>query len=170
MPVQNSKIFKTISSISGPCWSFMHWSWLPRRHCGCQKGDFASSLSNTFRWVWRKTGKTCTVWYVCGQLKRKETPYFISSHKMLSVFCGTKTRTTQTLPLQIYSILCSFVGTYYLFDSNRKILEAFSKWEYRICFTSNLSNLRYRWNLLYSYTWFKAGEGKSSEPYNTNKG
>lgn len=39
-------------------------------------------------------------------------------------------------------ILCYSVGTFCLFDSSRKILEAFSKWEDKISFTAELSNSR----------------------------
>lgn len=71
MPVQNSKMSKTISSI--PKEASWHGSWLPRLHPGCWK-DVALSLSNTVGWVWRKTGKTCHVWYACGPWRESTLP------------------------------------------------------------------------------------------------
>lgn len=162
MPGQNSQIFKTIST-PGHCWDSTTLILTPKTALWSPK-RFCLSLSNTMGWVWSKTGKTCPIWYACGPLKWKKITYFISSQRIWSIFILRQTRLTQALPWQLYIILCCCIGTYYLFDSCRKILEAFSKWEYRICFTSNLNNLRNQWHLLFSYTQFKARKSKSSEP------
>lgn len=99
----------------------------------------ASSLSNTVGRVWRKTGNTCPVWYACGPLKWKETPISLVPTKCSISSTNTDQPYSGTAPTAVYYPVL-FYWAYDFFDSNRKILEAFSKWEYRICFTSSWSH------------------------------
>lgn len=138
MPVQNSEILKTISSIAGyscgcstnPDTQRLHW-----RYC---KEHFASSLSNMMGCSFEKTKQERHVLCgVCGPFKWKEIPYFTGARQMLSIYQLTQTRPAEAPRLVLSRAVLlgpmhcwTQVGRFWKHFQNRRINNFYFSFEF----------------------------------------
>lgn len=130
---------------------------------------FASSLSNTMGWVWKKTGNACPVWYARGPLKWKETRVsWVPTKRSISSTNTDQPYSALLLRLSIF-LCCSTEPIIYLTQVGR-FQKPFQNGSIEYVLLLIWVIPRYQRSWFFSYRRFKAAEGKSSEPYNTNRG